>query len=77
MISLASAFRSKGWISNPRFSRRGDRVAFLHHPVSGSPEGRVLVTDLEGHERTMSTPGDVIAGNEFMHREVLALVQKA
>jgi myo-inositol-1(or 4)-monophosphatase len=36
-----------------------------------------FVTDLEGHERTMNTPGDLIAGNEFMHREVLALLQKA
>jgi myo-inositol-1(or 4)-monophosphatase len=36
-----------------------------------------FVTDLEDHERTMTTPGDVIAGNEFMHREVLALLQKA
>jgi myo-inositol-1(or 4)-monophosphatase len=36
-----------------------------------------FVTDLNGNERTMSTPGDVIAGNEFMHRDVLALLQKA
>ena len=34
------------------------------------------VTDLNGHERTME-PGDVIAGNETMHREVLKLVQSA
>jgi len=36
-----------------------------------------FITDLEGHERTITTPGDVIAGNEFMHREVLDLLQKA
>src|SRR5262249_55713662 len=34
------------------------------------------VTDLEGRERTIE-PGDVIAGNETMHREVLELLQKA
>jgi myo-inositol-1(or 4)-monophosphatase len=36
-----------------------------------------FVTDLEGNERTMATPGDVIAGNEFMHRELLDLLQQA
>jgi myo-inositol-1(or 4)-monophosphatase len=36
-----------------------------------------FITDLEGNERTVSTPGDVIAGNEFMHRELLTLLQKA
>jgi myo-inositol-1(or 4)-monophosphatase len=36
-----------------------------------------FVTDLEDRERTMTTPGDVVAGNEFMHRELLTLLQKA
>jgi len=36
-----------------------------------------FITDLEDRERAMTTPGDVIAGNEFMHRELLALLQKA
>ena len=31
---------------------------------------------LDGNERTME-PGDVIAGNETMHRDVLALVRAA
>lgn len=35
-----------------------------------------FVTDLEDKERTME-PGDIIAGNETMHRELLALVQGA
>src|SRR5215468_6092825 len=34
------------------------------------------VTDLKGNERTME-PGDIIAGNETMHREVLKLVRSA
>ena len=34
------------------------------------------VTDLSGAERTME-PGDIIAGNETMHREVLGLVKSA
>lgn len=35
------------------------------------------VTDLEGRERTVDAGGDVMAGNETMHREMLALLQKA
>ena len=35
-----------------------------------------FVTDLEDNERTME-PGDVIAGNETMHRQVLDLLQAA
>jgi myo-inositol-1(or 4)-monophosphatase len=36
-----------------------------------------FITDLSDKERTMDTAGDVIAGNEFMHRELLSLLQKA
>jgi myo-inositol-1(or 4)-monophosphatase len=35
-----------------------------------------FVTDLDGNERTME-PGDIIAGNETMHREVMGLVKSA
>jgi myo-inositol-1(or 4)-monophosphatase len=35
------------------------------------------VTDLDGGERTVDVGGDVIAGNETMHREMLGLLQKA
>ena len=35
-----------------------------------------FVTDLNDQERTIEA-GDVIAGNEFMHRELLGLLQKA
>ncbi len=35
-----------------------------------------FVTDLEDKERTMEA-GDIIAGNEFMHRELLTLLQQA
>ena len=35
-----------------------------------------FVTDLEDKERTMEA-GDIIAGNEAMHRELLGLLQDA
>jgi len=47
-------FRTNGWISHPRFSSKGDRIAFLHHPVNDDDAGEVTVTDLQGQTRTLS-----------------------
>jgi hypothetical protein len=47
-------FRTNGWISHPRFSFRGERIAFLHHPVFGDDMGEVVVADLQGQTRTLS-----------------------
>ena len=47
-------FRTNGWISHPRFSSKGDRIAFLHHPVPDDDMGEVAVTDLQGQTRTLS-----------------------
>ncbi len=41
-----------GWISSPRFSPSGDRVAFQEHPRRGDNRGRVSIIDLKGN----STP---------------------
>jgi Tol biopolymer transport system component len=47
-------FQTTGWISDPRFSSRGDRIAFLHHPIPDDDMGEVAVTDLQGQTRTLS-----------------------
>ena len=47
-------FRTPGWISDPRFSLKGDRIAFIHHPVSGDDMGEVVVVDLRGAEKVRS-----------------------
>jgi eukaryotic-like serine/threonine-protein kinase len=47
-------FQTRGWISNPRFSHRGDRIAFLHHPVFGDDMGEVMVVDLQGRTKTLT-----------------------
>jgi hypothetical protein len=47
-------FRTNGWISHPRFSFRGERIAFLHHPFFGDDMGEVVVADLNGQTRTLS-----------------------
>ncbi|MGH9704051.1 MAG: protein kinase domain-containing protein [Candidatus Acidiferrales bacterium] len=46
---------TSGWISHPRVSRKGDRIAFLDHPLPGDDQGSVVVMDLAGNKRTLST----------------------
>ena len=43
-----------GWIGNPRFSPRGDRIAFLDHPVDGDDGGSVALVDLAGRKTTLT-----------------------
>jgi serine/threonine protein kinase/sugar lactone lactonase YvrE len=43
-----------GWISYPRISPQGDRVAFLDHPLPGDIGGSVAVVDLAGNKTTLS-----------------------
>ncbi len=44
-----------GWISHPRFSPRGDRIAYLDHPVPSDDLGSVAMVDLAGKKTTLST----------------------
>ena len=46
-------FQTTGWISNPRFSPRGDRIAFLHHPFFYDDMGEPRVVDLQGKGRAL------------------------
>jgi Tol biopolymer transport system component len=47
-------YETTGWIANPRFSPRGDRIAFLDHPVVNDDGGTVAVVDLAGKKTTLS-----------------------
>jgi eukaryotic-like serine/threonine-protein kinase len=49
-------YETAGWISNPRVSPDGRRVAFLDHPNYDDDKGEVEIVDLEGH-RTVLSPG--------------------
>ena len=55
-------FRTKGWLSDPRFSPKGDRIAFLHHPEITDDMGEVVVTDLKGRNATLSERWPTTAG---------------
>jgi hypothetical protein len=47
-------FQTTGWISDPRFSGRGDRIALIHHPILGDDMGEIVVVDLQGGTRTLT-----------------------
>lgn len=47
-------YETPGWISHPRFSRDGKRIAFLDHPVFGDDLGGVAVVDLQGNKKDLS-----------------------
>jgi dipeptidyl aminopeptidase/acylaminoacyl peptidase/predicted Ser/Thr protein kinase len=47
-------YETGGWISHPRVSPKGDKVAFLDHPLSGDDGGMVAVVDLQGNKKNLS-----------------------
>jgi len=42
-------FQTHGWISHPRISPDGERIAFLHHPYYGDDRGLVAMVDADGN----------------------------
>src|SRR5215831_10711093 len=67
------------WIAAGRFDAYWERNLSPWDFAAGVllvREAGGFVTDLDDRERTME-PGDIIAGNETMHREVLGLVKSA
>jgi eukaryotic-like serine/threonine-protein kinase len=49
-------YETRGWISSPRISRGGDRVAFLDHPNFGDDGGLVAVVDRSGKRTALTIP---------------------
>lgn len=47
-------YETAGWISHPRVSPDGRRVAFLDHPVANDSLGSVAVVDTSGNRKTLS-----------------------
>ena len=48
-------YEAPGWITYPRVSPKGDRIAFLDHPTLGEDDGSVAVVDLSGRKTTLSS----------------------
>ncbi len=55
-------FQTTGWVSRPRVSPSGDRVAFLHHPELTSPRGAVVVVDRLARITTLAGGWDEVTG---------------
>jgi serine/threonine protein kinase len=51
-------YETPGWISHIRFSPKGDKIAFLDHPLWPDDRGSVAVIDLAGKKDTLSTGWD-------------------
>jgi hypothetical protein len=43
-----------GWIGDPRISPKGDRIAFLEHPLLADDGGSVAIVDLAGTHKTLA-----------------------
>ena len=46
-------YETAGWIGNPRFSPKGNLIAFVDHISRTGDPGSVAVTDLVGHKREL------------------------
>jgi len=44
-------YESVGWMSSPRFSPRGDAIAFVDHPFINDDRGSIMTIDLRGGAR--------------------------
>jgi Tol biopolymer transport system component len=47
-------YRATGWISSPRISADGRRIAFADHPLRGDDQGFVAIVDGDGKSRRIS-----------------------
>ena len=55
-------YQSGGWLSHPRVSPGGDRVAFIDHPSLYDYPGELVVVDTSGHSRVLARSTAQIAG---------------
>ncbi len=47
-------YETSGWISNPRVSRDGSRIAFIDHPQRGDSLGSLAIVDAGGRKKTLT-----------------------
>jgi eukaryotic-like serine/threonine-protein kinase len=55
-------FEGGAWVSNLRFSPRGDHIAFIEHPVYGDNGGSVALVDLAGKKKALSPKFESVTG---------------
>ena len=47
-------YDTAGWISQLRFSRQGDKIAFFDHTAEPDTRGTVAIVDMTGHKQTLT-----------------------
>src|SRR5438445_8980941 len=55
-------YQTGGWIGHPGVSPKGDRIAFIDHPIQGDDSGSLSVIDLAGNKKTLSGEWYTIQG---------------
>ena len=55
-------YSAPGWISHPRVSPDGGRVAFCDHPTRGDNAGRLAVVDAQGRVRHLTESSTLVWG---------------
>lgn len=55
-------YETGGWIGHPRFSPKGDKIAFLDHPIQGDDRGSLAIVDLKGNKKDLSGEWYTIQG---------------
>jgi eukaryotic-like serine/threonine-protein kinase len=55
-------YETVGWISHPRISPKGDRIAFAEHPIPGDDAGFISVIDLAGNKKALNSGFTTVQG---------------
>ena len=55
-------YESGGWIGSPRVSPKGDRIAFIDHPLQGDDGGSIAVVDLQGKKTVLASDWYTVQG---------------
>jgi eukaryotic-like serine/threonine-protein kinase len=55
-------YETSGWISHPRISKKGDRIAFIDHPLPGDDAGAIKVVDLNGNAKNLASGFGTVQG---------------
>ena len=58
-------YETAAWISAPRFSREGDKIAFFDHTTLGDSRGTVAVVDSNGHKQTLTQEWEDLRGLQW------------
>ena len=62
-------YDTAGWISDPRFSRQGDKIAFFDHTADPDTRGTVAVVNMSGHKQILTREWEDVRGLAWSPRD--------